>query len=111
MKSSGRYFVVLIWVRPGALDVLHEYEKGVKPLIEEHGGSFDVVATIDESRDSSPDESLFRAPDEVHVLHFKDSAGFDAYRADPRGEAFAHLRETSVERVLFLAGDPVDLFD
>jgi len=106
-EGAQQFFVVLIWVKPGQIQTLHEYERNVVKLIERHGGSFEVVMNVE----SANLEDMFdRLPDEIHVLKFPSSKAFDAYRADPEGAAFANLRESSVERALFLQGAPVALF-
>jgi len=100
-------YVVLIWVKPGQLETLHEYETQAAPLIERHGGQFKTVMSVSGVGEGS---GFDRAPDEVHVLEFPDPDAFAHYRADPDSQAIGHLRDASVERAIFLQGNAVALF-
>jgi len=105
--QSPEVYVVLIWVNPGQLETLHEYERQAAPLIERHGGEFKTVMSVSGVGDGS---GFDRAPDEVHVLEFPDADAFSRYRADPDSQAIGHLRDASVERAIFLQGNAVALF-
>ncbi len=106
-KTDQQTYVVLIWVKPGQIEVLHEYERLAQPIMHRHGGSFRTVMGVSVCRDGGVFD---RAPDEVHVLEFADSRAFDRYREDPDSLAIGHLRDASVERAIFIQGETVALF-
>lgn len=107
--ANTQVYVVLIWVKPDQLEVLHEYERLAEPIMRRHGGSFRTVMTV--SADAMvPVDAFERSPDEVHVLEFSDATAFGRYREDPDSLAIGHLRDASVERVIFLQGESVALF-
>lgn len=106
--SGRQLFTVLIWVNPGELDTLHEYERRARPLIEQHGGSFVRVMSVSAC---TPDDAFASPPDEIHILEFSGEDAFTSYRNDPQAIALAPLRETAVHKAIFLSGEPATTFD
>lgn len=83
--------------------MLRAYEQTALPIIQKHGGRFDLMLSPESV---SSDIAL---PDEIHILSFADAAGFENYRADPAAPQLATLRETFVERAVFIRGKRIAL--
>ena len=91
--------LALAWFGEGGRAALHAYERRIVPLVEEHGGSFELILEPDSviGWDGLP-------PDEAHVLTFPDAEAFSAYLADPRRSALSSMRGEGVERTVVLTG-------
>ncbi|WP_436495951.1 hypothetical protein [Actinokineospora sp. HUAS TT18] len=87
-------YVMIARVPEGGLAAFDAYEAAVLPLLADHGGRL-------ERRLRSVDGGT-----EIHTVSFTDPAGLDAYRADPRRAAAAHLLAESGAAVeLLQVGD------
>ncbi|HSG78484.1 MAG TPA: DJ-1/PfpI family protein [Acidimicrobiia bacterium] len=91
--------VALAWFGDGGRDALHAYERRVQPLVEEHGGTVDLIL---EPSSVTGWDGL--PPDEIHVLAFPDARAFDAYVSDPRRADLSSLRSEGVDRTIVLLG-------
>jgi uncharacterized protein (DUF1330 family) len=76
--------VVLLRARDVAR--LREFESRAVAILRDHGGELRLAFR----------PQTGSGVDEVHVLRFPERAAFDAYRADPRLQALAALREQAV---------------
>jgi hypothetical protein len=95
--------VAILTVRKDALDAFRAFERRVAAVLAAHGGRIErtVVAPGD-----APD--LIKG---IHVVTFPDAAAFGAYRGDARLAELAPLREASVVRTGFLAGEDGPRYD
>ena len=91
--------VVLLYVKPGRLEDLRRFERKVKPVIEKHGGRFELVLSATGVRGE------LDRPDEVHVLSFPAKVAFEAYLNDPEVLFLAEERERIVDRTVIIEGD------
>jgi len=80
---------VLLWARPGAADALAAYEDQVLDLVPEHGG-----LVLQRARGSGEAGQ----PLEIQFLEFPSAAALDAYMADGRRTALAHVRDHAIAR-------------
>ena len=106
-KEPMRY-LVMIWCKPNATELLKEYENHIAPIMERHGGR---IVNIWSAGLGCTLESPFAGFDEIHELHFNTGSGFGAYKEDPELQQWASLREQAVEKAVFLAVTPEALSD
>ncbi|WP_166847863.1 hypothetical protein [Isoptericola sp. BMS4] len=90
---------VLLWARPGAEDLLTEYESHVLALVPRHGGR--VVSRV---RADSPAGDL---PTEVQVIQMPGEDALAAYMADPERAARLDVRDRAIARTEIVRGTPV----
>jgi hypothetical protein len=90
--------VAILTVRRAALDDFRAFERHAASVMAHHGGRIERTVVV----------PLAGAPEllkEVHLVTFPDAGAFQAYRADPRRDALAHLRDASVVATEILAGE------
>jgi hypothetical protein len=90
--------VAILTVRRAALDDFRAFERHAASVMAHHGGRIERTVVV--PLDATPD--LVK---EVHLVTFPDAQAFQAYRADPRRDALAHLRDASVVHTDVLAGE------
>ena len=88
-------YALLVRLPVTGVERFEEYERGVLPLLDEHGGRLD-------RRLRSPDRLT-----EIHVVRFPSREAFAAYREDPRRTERAHLLAESGAEVELLEVDDV----
>jgi hypothetical protein len=89
--------VAKLVVRRAKLDAFEEFETSAYRVIRQHGGSLEKSVRIDDGKS----ETLA----EVHLVRFRDAAGFQAYRASTALAAVRHLRDASVVETELLIGE------
>ena len=94
------HYLILIFVHPGKLDVLRQYERHAARLMERHGGKFERVFRPQTQTISGVENG--EVPDEIHLLSFATPDGFQAFRADPDLNPFNALRDEAVRRAIVL---------
>ena len=94
--SSEVYFLVSIFVQPGQMETLRQYEQAAVRVMAHHGGRFLHVF-----RPPHPGANE-TTPDEIHLLTFPSEAAFAAFRADPELRPYHPLRDQSVRHATFL---------
>jgi uncharacterized protein (DUF1330 family) len=90
--------VVILTVRPEALERFRAFETAAARVMERHGGALERAVVIPPSRPSGPMK-------EVHLVTFPTPEAFAAYRNDGELKALAHLREASVVSTEVLVGE------
>jgi hypothetical protein len=95
--------VVILTIRPGALESFRAFEGRAARILERHGSAIERVVAI-------PPQAPGEPPKEVHLVRFPTSAAFAAYRADPEWAALAPLREASILATEILAGEDAPLY-
>jgi uncharacterized protein (DUF1330 family) len=90
--------VAILSVRRDALDRFRAFERHAAAVMARHGGRIERTVVV--SAESAPG-----VVKEVHIVTFPDAAAFDAYRADPRRDELAHLRDASVVHTEVLVGE------
>jgi uncharacterized protein (DUF1330 family) len=92
------YLTVLLYLKDGKRQQFYNYERSVKPLIENYDGRFEKVI--------KPTQVIgnFPMPDEIHILSFPSEGSFQSYREDPNLPEIAHLRDESVEETIIISG-------
>ena len=89
--------VAKLLVRRSELAAFETYETAAYRVILEHGGTLEKSVRIDDGTS----ETLT----EVHVVRFRDEAGFQAYRATTALAGIRHLRDASVIETELLMGE------
>jgi hypothetical protein len=90
--------VAILTVRKAALDAFRAFEQHAATVMAHHGGRIERTVVV----------PLAGTPDlvkEVHLVTFPDARAFQAYRADPRRDELAHLRDAAVVHTEVLAGE------
>jgi len=81
--------VVILTVRPEALDAFRAFERQAARIMARHGGRIERAIVIP----PGPPGPSFK---EVHLVSFPSPEALAAYRADPALQALTPLRETAV---------------
>ena len=81
--------IVILTVRPEALDAFRAFEHQAARIMARHGGAIERVVVV---KPAAPETQH----KEVHLVTFPSAEAFAAYRADPALKALAPLREASV---------------
>jgi hypothetical protein len=89
--------VAKLVVRRTELAAFEEYETAAYRVIREHGGVLERNVRIDDG--SSPTLT------EVHLVRFRDEAGFRDYRASTALAGVRHLRDAAVVETELLFGE------
>ena len=105
MNDPAVYYLVSIFIRPGQIETLRQYEQAAARIMAEHGGRFLHVF-----RPLHPDENE-ATPNEIHLLAFPSEAAFAAFRADPELRPYYPLRDQAVHHATFLKLVDVSLDD
>ena len=90
--------VVILTVRPGALDSFRDFERQAARIMAHHGGAIERAVVIPPVQPGAPSK-------EVHLVSFPSPEAFAAYRADPTLQALASLREAAVLNTEIWAGE------
>ena len=90
--------VVILTVRPGALDAFRDFERRAARAMARHGGAIERAILIPPGQPDSPIR-------ELHLVSFPSPEAFAAYRADPALHALAALREAAVLNTEVWAGE------
>jgi hypothetical protein len=95
------YYTQLIFVKSGQESIFHAFEDQVLPLLSDHEG--ELLYRIRPAKESfiANSEEL---PYEVHLVSFKNKAGFESYARDPRRLACLDQKNASVERIVLIEG-------
>ncbi len=91
--------VALLWAGEGGTGALHDHERLLRPLVEEHGGDLAVILQTERSVGWDDDP-----PDEIHVLSFGDQTAWNSYRTDPRRAELETQRAAAVRRTVVFSG-------
>jgi putative intracellular protease/amidase len=91
--------LAMLWAGEGGRSALHDYERRLRPLVEEHGGALEVILQPEGSDGWDGDP-----PDEIHVLSFGDHASWNAFRTDPRRSDLEVHRAAAVGRTIVFTG-------
>jgi len=83
--------VAVFTVRCACADEFRQFETAAARLMARHGGRIERTVVLDPTPADDPER--FR---ELHLVRFRDTAAFQAYRADPELAALAALREFAV---------------
>jgi uncharacterized protein (DUF1330 family) len=98
--------IVILTVRPEALDTFRAFEQQAARLMARHGGAIERVVVLARAAPDAPPDLPPDAPHrEVHLVTFPSAEAYAAYRADPGLQALAPLREAAVLSTEILAGE------
>ncbi len=86
---TGPILHVSLWARPGRVAELAAYEDAVLALLGEHGGH--LLARVRPAERGSH-------PNEIQLISFDTSEGYEAYLVDPRRTGRASERDAAIER-------------
>jgi antibiotic biosynthesis monooxygenase (ABM) superfamily enzyme len=89
--------VVKLLVRRSELASFEEYERAAARAMREYGGAIERTVRID--------EGAREIVTEIHLVRFRDAAGFDAYRASTALAGLRHLRDAAVVDTDLLVGE------
>ena len=89
--------LVQLFIHPGRADEFRRFETAAARIMRRHGGRIDRVI-----RPTGPATDTL--PHEIHVVSFRNPAGFEAYRADPELRALGPLRESAIARTQVTMG-------
>jgi uncharacterized protein (DUF1330 family) len=95
------YYTQLIFVKPGKEAEFNSFEEKVLPLLKDHNG--ELLYRIRPAKEGFIENSQ-EPPYEVHLVSFKNKAGFESYAKDPRRLAFLAMKNNSVERIILIEG-------
>jgi len=98
------YLTVLLYLYDGQGEQFHQYEQGIKPILESYGGRFERVIKPTQVLGDIP------LPDEVHWLSFPSEADFQQYRTDPGLAQLASVRSASVQKTIVISGAAIQIF-
>ncbi len=90
--------VVILTVRPEALDTFRAFERQAARVMARHGGAIERAVVIPPVQPGAPLK-------EVHLVAFPSPEAFAAYRADPALHGLASLREAAVLNTEIWAGE------
>lgn len=98
------YYTQLIFIKHGQEEAFQRFEKHVLPLLEKYNGRLLL-------RWRRTHEGVIEGPDpyEIHLVSFGCVEDFRHYVNDETREAYTHLREQSVERMVVIEGAEVGL--
>jgi hypothetical protein len=90
--------LVELFIHPGRAAEFRRFETAAARIMRRHGGRIDrVIRPTGPARDGT-------LPQEIHLVSFTTSAGYEAYRTDPELRALAPLRESAIARTEVTVG-------
>ena len=98
LPDEDRTLVVILTIRPGALEAFRAFEQAAARVMARHWGAIERTVAI-------PPAGRGAAPKKMHVVTIPSPEAFAAYRADPALLALALQREASVLAAEILVGD------
>lgn len=90
--------VVLLTVRPDAVDAFRAFEHAAARIMAAYGGAIERAVAVPPTESGAP----FR---EVHIVTFPSAAALAVYRADPALRTLAPQRESCVLHTEVLYGE------
>ncbi len=98
LRPGRLTLVVILTVRPGALDAFRAYEAAAAAIMRRHGGAIERAVVV------KPTEAA-GAWREIHLVTFPDEAAFARYRADPALAALAAARQACIAQTELFVGE------
>lgn len=96
------YFITqLIYIQPGAEQVLDQFEALAIPLIAAYNGS--LLLRLRPGTGAAL-ESNMEVPYELHFVRFETEEDFTRFTADPQRRKFLHLKESAIRSSLIVGG-------
>ena len=95
------YITQLIYIKPGCEAVFHQFEDVAIPLIEKYNGKLLLRCRPDEA---SYVETNMGKPYEIHLVSFNSQQDFENFKLNPDRQAYLHLKDQSVERIVLIEG-------
>ena len=89
---GGRlYYLFLIHLAQEKKEALKQYEHKIKPLLERHGGRFEMILT--------PHLGDNEIPGEIHLISMPDQESWVAFKEDPEVQSQRAERADIIKRV------------
>lgn len=95
------YFTQIIFIKEGQEKGFNEFEKIALSLLKEYNGK--LIYRVRPTQETMIEASE-PIPYEIHFLSFESDADFKSYGADPRRQAFLHLKESSIQSAQLIKG-------
>lgn len=94
--------IVSLFMHPGREEQFRQFETAAARIMRRYGGRIERAIT---PRPGPPGEPV---PHEIHVVSFRDLAGFEAYRRDAELATLASLRQGAIARTEIVIGDEAE---
>lgn len=95
------YITQLIYIKPGAENIFHQFEDVAIPIISKYNGR--LLLRVRPSEDTFIEKNI-ENPYEIHLVAFDTDNDFQNFMKDEERKQFLHLKEQSIESVLLVKG-------
>lgn len=96
------YITLFIFIKKGKESIFLEFEDHAIPLMEKYSGK--LLYRIRPTEETFIDAEIDKKPYEMHFVSFDSEEKFKAFAQDPARKEFEHLRDDSVETMIFVKG-------
>lgn len=102
--SDKPILIVSVWLKDGDVDAFESFETEIAKIQAEHGGRVERAIRLD---NPNADPAI---PFEVHVVSFDSAEGLAGYRADPKIQQLAELRQRIIAKTEVVQGKDVEAY-
>lgn len=95
------YITQLIYIKPGAENIFHQFEAVAIPIISKYNGQ--LLLRVRPPADAFIEKNI-KNPYEIHLVAFDTDNDFQNFMQDEERKQFLHLKEQSIESVLLVKG-------
>lgn len=95
------YLTQLIFVEPGKEQLFHQFEDLAIPLMEHYRGR--ILYRLRPAPDAFVSGEADK-PYEIHFISFDTESDLENFLKDDRRQAFMHLKNASVRKILLVKG-------